>query len=104
MSLTEINSSTTTGCITTTTYPYYDENPCDWSRVVPITNYPIVADSYPVLYTPEVKAIEIKGKILFYYYDENKNLFFTVYGESKKMEFKKSDDLIELLRELGLFE
>lgn len=59
--------------------------------------------SFPVMVTPEVKVLKIKSKVLFYYWDD-KTLYYAIYEDSKKIEFKPTDDFLEVLSELGVFE
>ena len=59
--------------------------------------------SYPTMIMPEVKVLKAKNKVLFYYWND-KTLFYAIYEENKKIEFKPTDDFLEVLSELGVFE
>lgn len=59
--------------------------------------------SFPVMVTPEVKVLKIKGKILFYYWND-KTLHYVIYEDGKPIEFKPTDDFLQVLNELGVFE
>lgn len=58
--------------------------------------------SFPVMVTPEVKVLKAKGKLLFYYWNE-KILHYAIYEENKPIEFKPTEDFLQVLAELGVF-
>ena len=59
--------------------------------------------SFPVAVTPEVKVLKAKNRLLFYYWND-KTLFYAIHEDGKKIEFKPTDDFLQVLAELGVFE
>lgn len=56
----------------------------------------------PIVITPEIKTLEIKGNLLFYYWN-NSLLFYAVYKKGEKLHFESTEDFLEVLSNLGAF-
>ena len=102
VTLNHINSNlaNSTGDITRSTDWYWT-----WPETTPLATPPWTQTltTYPVYITPDIKILNVKGKVIFYYWD-NQILNYAIYKEGEKMEFKKTNDFLQVLNELGMFE
>lgn len=89
------NNLTWTGDSTTTT--------TNWGWSYPSWTETQITTSFPIYVKPDLKVLNIKEKILFYYWD-NQTLYYAIYEKGEKMEFKNTNDFLEVLNELGVFE
>jgi hypothetical protein len=56
-----------------------------------------------IVVAPEIKTLEVKDKLLFYYWSEG-ILFYAIYKKGEKLSFESTNDFLEVLKKLGLFE
>jgi hypothetical protein len=85
---------------TTITNTYTD---WDWTNPNYGHGHSYSLTTYPLYITPDIKILNVKGKVIFYYWD-NQQLNYAIYKEGEKMEFKKTNDFLQVLSELGMFE
>lgn len=102
VTLNQINSALTNsiGDTITSTDWYWT-----WPETTPLQTptWTQTLTSYPMYITPDIKILNVKGKVIFYYWD-NQTLNYAIYKESEKMKFKKTSDFLQVLSELGMFE
>ena len=103
--LTGISSQTTDFCtpITTTrTGTRTDITNGSW-QFHQLHNYQptIIYSTLPII--PEIKILKIKEHTLFYYWNDS-ILYYSIFDEKvKKLEFKQTNDFLQVLAELGVF-
>lgn len=94
------NKSFTISCHSNWDWDWYPTNP-EFPTYPDTINIPSVQFTpYPV---PEIKTLEIKDKILIYYWLDGM-LHYSVYEKNTKLDFQVTVDFLEVLKELGLLE
>lgn len=55
-------------------------------------------------YIPTIKVLQIKEKILFYYWEENILNYCLFEKDMKELNFKQTNDFLAVLKELGVLD
>lgn len=100
----DINTRTTTTTTTNSNWIPYDPYNPEYPWIEPVQPLESYTTTLKYVYTkPDIKTLEIKGKLLFYYWDDQ-ILNYAIYKKGEKLEFQTTIDFLQVLNELGVFE